>query len=59
MKTLTNLFGKSSRLKNIADFNHFSLNSVQMSAIKGGVSPIVNDDASKPQEGGGFAVEEI
>jgi len=59
MKTLTNLFGKSSRVKNIADFNHFSLNSVQMSAIKGGVSPVVSDDALKPQVGGGYVTDEI
>jgi len=59
MKTLTNLFGKSSRVKNIADFNHFSLNSVQMSSIKGGVSPVVTNAPIKPEEGAVYATDAI
>ncbi len=50
MKTLTNLFGNSSSVKNIADFNHYSLNKVQMSAIKGGVSPVLPGGLTPGQE---------
>ena len=47
MKTLNNLFGKSASAKNINDFNNFSLNVAQMSAIKGGTTPIVTDNPVK------------
>ncbi len=36
MKTLNNLFGKNSVVKNINEFRNFSLSESQMNLIKGG-----------------------
>jgi len=41
MKTLNNLFGKNSAVKNINEFRNFSLSESQMNLIKGGTEPIV------------------
>lgn len=56
MKTLSNLFGKQSIVKNINDFNHFSLNQNQMISIKGGTQPIGNEGPPPPPPtiGGGI-----
>ena len=40
MKTLNNLFGKNSAVKNINEFRNFSLSESQMNLIKGGTEPI-------------------
>ncbi len=48
MKTLNNLFRKSASVKNIADFNNYSLSVSQMNTIKGGTEPIQSNPIVVP-----------
>jgi hypothetical protein len=52
MKTLNYLFGKTTVVKNIADFNLYSLDANQMNSIKGGTEPIITDPGKPTTPGG-------
>ena len=43
MKTFDNLFSKGASTKNISNFTAFSLNTIQMNAVRGGTQPITSD----------------
>lgn len=40
MKTLNNLFGKKTEVKNISDFAKFVIGVNEMNSVKGGTEPI-------------------